>query len=172
MTAKRRRAPEGGDAGRSASRIGLRHLPGENIFELVHPRCVRARADDVEEVHKMLDAGEMEIAEEELRWLLDGCGEFVEAHGLLGQIAMTAGDAALARGHFGYAFQIVATILPKQGLPRPLPYARPANRAFFEAGKGLVWALRQLGETNLAAEIVAQLLRLDPGDPLELREME
>ena len=171
MTSKRRRAPEGGASDRVADRIALRHLRAENVFELVHPPCARARADDIEEVRKMLDAGEIDIAEDELRWLLAGCGEFVEAHRLLGEIAMSEGDAALARGHFGYAFQIVTTALPKQGLPRPLPYCRKANRPFFEAGKGLVWALQQLGDTNLAAETVQQLLRLDPSDPLELRKM-
>jgi hypothetical protein len=170
MNAKRKRTPAGGESSR-AGRIGLHRLPKEDVFELVHPRCVRAREDDIAEVRKMLDAGEAEIAEDELRWLLDGCGEFVEAHRLLGEIAMSDGDAALARGHFGYAFQIVATCLPKQGLPRPLPYCRKANRPFFEAGKGLVWALQQLGETNLAAEIVQQLLRFDPSDPLELRKL-
>jgi tetratricopeptide (TPR) repeat protein len=168
MAPKRKQTSKGGASHQTDDRVGLRHVPGENVFELVHPRCVRARADDIAEVHKMLKAGELDIAEDELRWLLDGCSQFVEAHRLLGEIAMADGDAVLARGHFGYAFQIVVSSLPKQGLPRPLPYRRPPNRPFFEAGKGLVWALQQMGEANLAAEVIQQMLSLDPSDPLKL----
>jgi len=50
-----------------------------------------------------------------------------------------------------------------------LPYARPANQAFLEAGKGLAFTLRELGDTEAADRVVEQLLALDPSDPLGLR---
>jgi hypothetical protein len=53
-----------------------------------------------------------------------------------------------------------------------LPYARPANQSFFEAGKGLAWCLKQQGEVELAAEVVRRLLTLDPSGPLGLKEMQ
>ena len=36
----------------------------------------------------MIDADELEIAQEELRWLLSGCNEFIQAHRLLGDLAL------------------------------------------------------------------------------------
>jgi tetratricopeptide (TPR) repeat protein len=159
---KRQRKP----ARRAANRLSVRRLPGHQAFELVHPPCVAERAEDMEEVQAMLQAGEIDVAVDELRWLLDGCPALLEAHQLLGEIALAEGDLALARGHFGCAYQQALEAIPKSGLPGPLPYACHANRAFFQAGKGLAWCLHRLGESRLAAEVVDQLLALDPGDPL------
>src|SRR5262245_53817937 len=78
----------------------------EGAWELVHPRCAQARAEDIEEVHKMIAAGETEIARDELRWLLDECHDFIEAHTLLGDLALAENDLKLARGHYGYAYQL------------------------------------------------------------------
>ena len=37
----------------------------------------------------MLAAGENEVARDELRWLLDGCPDFIAAHRMLGELALT-----------------------------------------------------------------------------------
>jgi len=116
----------------------------------------------------MLDAGEIDAAVDELRWLLSECNGMLEAHKLLGEIALADGDLPLARGHLGLAYELGLKAFPKTGLPGLLPYARPANRAFFEAGKGLAACLDQSGESELAREVVDQLLALDPTDPLKL----
>ncbi|MGO8752004.1 MAG: hypothetical protein ACLQNE_39180 [Thermoguttaceae bacterium] len=152
------------------SRITVRRVPGENIFELAYPSCVRARKEDMEEVRAVLDAGEIDVAVDELRWLLEGCRELLEAHQLLGEIALTDNDLILARGHLGYAYEMGLGSIPED-LPGPLAYARPANRPLFEAGKGLAWSLKQLGETKAAARVVERLLRLDPSDPLGLKSL-
>lgn len=157
---------------RSSSDVNVRRIAGTDCFELVHPRCARQRAEDIEEVQKMLAAGEFEIATDELRWLLDGCSEFIAAHKLLGELAMLEEDVKLARGHFGYAYRIGRKALPAAGLRGTLPYELPANRDFYEAGKGLCWCLRELGKTEMAQEVVTDLLQLDPSDPLQLGELE
>ncbi len=36
----------------------------------------------------MIEAGEMDVALDELRWLLSGCGEFIAAHVLLGKVGV------------------------------------------------------------------------------------
>jgi Flp pilus assembly protein TadD len=146
-------------------------LPGTDTFELVHPPCVEERAEDMEEVYAMLQAGETDVAVDELRWLLEGCHELLEAHKLLGEFAMTEGDLALARSHFGRAYDLGLAALPRKGLSGPLPYARPANRPFLEAGKGLACCLRGLGELKLATDVVGQLLTLDPADPLAVKDV-
>jgi len=120
----------------------------------------------------MLAAGEYEIAQDELRWLLDGCSEFIAAHKTLGEIALLEGDVKLARGHFGYAYKIGRKALPAEGLRGTLPYDLPANRDFYEASKGLCACLRDLARYELALETLADLLKLDPSDPLNLRELE
>ena len=91
---------------RSASAIKVRQVKNQNAWELVHPRSAIQRADDIEEVRTMIAAGEHEIAQDELLWLLGGCHDFIEAHRLLGELALTDGDANLARGHFGIAFTL------------------------------------------------------------------
>jgi tetratricopeptide (TPR) repeat protein len=152
-------------------RLSVRRVENTETFELVYPRSVHQRAADMEEVRAMLEAGELDVALDELRWLVDGCRELVEAHRLLGETAMADGDWQLARGHFGYAYQLGVDALPPGGLRGQLPYARPANRDFFDSGKGLARCLAELGETKLAAEVVERLLSLDPSDPLGLKEL-
>jgi len=178
LTDKRqRKGPRGAAAASSESEgfrrrpteLKVRRRPSENAWELVHPRGVLERTDDLDEVRKMLDAGESDVAIDELRWLLNGCGDCVLAHKLLGELAAADGDWQLARGHFGYAYEISTSALPPEGLPGPLPYRLPANRAFLEAAKGLAWCLRELKKPKMALGVLAELLRLDPTDPLNVK---
>lgn len=171
MTDQRKRERRGKSAGGAGDRLSVRRVPGQQVFELVYPPCVAERAEDLEEVQAMLEAGEIDVARDELRWLLDGCQELLEAHQLLGEIALAEGDLPLARGHFGCAYQLGLEALPKPGLPGPLSYACLANRAFLRSGKGLAWCLHRLGHSRLAAEVVDQLLALDPSDPMGVKNL-
>jgi hypothetical protein len=138
---------------------------------LVHPPCVRDRTEDLDEVRAMIEAGELELAEEELRWLLTDCSEFIAAHALLGELAAARGDLTLARGHFGAGYQLGLQALRRANMPAPLLYSQPANRPFFAAGRGLAWCLAKLDKRELAVEVVDTLLKLDPSDPLAVRTM-
>ena len=175
MTGRNRKKPDGKTTAKLDDEIGfrrrrtalrVRRKPAEKAWELVHPRCALERAEDLEEVQNMLDAGEHEIALDELRWLLNGCSDFVAAHRLLGELALAEGDLKLARGHFGYAYEIAISAFPPRGLDAPLPFRLPANRAFLEAAKGLAWCLHELGKKKLARRVLDQLLNCDPSDPL------
>lgn len=119
----------------------------------------------------MLAAGESEIARDELIWLLDECHDFLDAHRLLGELALSADDLPLARGHFGTAWRVGQRAIKNAGDPRPVPYSLPANQAFHESGKGLVWCLLKLGKRDLADEVVEFQLSCDPSDPLGLRRL-
>ena len=136
---------------------------------LVHPRCARDRAEDLDEVRAMIEAGETDVARDELRWLLADCSEFIAAHVLLGELAVAEGDLPLARGHFGAGYQLGLQTLRRAGMPKPLLYSQPANRSFFAAGRGLIECLKKLGRQDMADEIAATLVELDPSDPLGLR---
>ncbi|MCH8921817.1 MAG: hypothetical protein IIA67_01575 [Planctomycetes bacterium] len=139
-------------------------------WELLHPKCAVERADDIQEVQAMFEAGEFEVARDELRWLLGGCNDFIDAHRLLGEIALVDGDLSLARGHFGNAYQLATQAIDRAGAsPRQFPYRLAPNRSFLESAKGLAHCLRQLGREELAREIVERALRCDPSDPLGLR---
>ncbi len=137
-------------------------------FELVHPPCAIERADDLEEVHQMIDAGEADVAIDELRWLLSGCADFVEAHQLLGELALADGDAQLARAHFGYAFDIGLAALPSEAWKGALPFRLPGNRSFLTATKGLALCLHEIGQSDRAREVGKRLLAFDPSDPLRV----
>jgi len=139
---------------------------------LVHPRCARERAEDLAEVRAIVEAGELDVAIDELRWLVGGCSEFVEAHALLGELALAAdNDVRLARGHFGFAVDLVLKALQRAKVAGPLPYSQPANRGFYEAGRGLAWCLAKLDMLPKAAELVDSLVKLDPADPAGLRKL-
>jgi hypothetical protein len=160
----RKQSTGGGDT------LGVRRSSDGRGWAFVHPRGARERAEDLEEVREMIESGELDVAVDELRWLVGGCSEFVEAHALLGELALAQGDAVLARGHFGFAVQLGLKALQRSNVGGgPLPYSQPANRAFYEAGRGLVRALVKLGMIDKATTLVMDLVRLDPGDPLRLR---
>ncbi|MCC6493601.1 MAG: hypothetical protein IT424_11340 [Pirellulales bacterium] len=137
---------------------------------LTHPPSVRECADDLEEVRTMMAAGEHDVALDELRWLVEVCSDSIEAHCLLGKLAVEeAGDLALGRAHFGVGYQLGARALERVGRPTPLSALHPANRPFFDAGRGLAWCLSELGRRDMALEVVEHLLYCDPADPLDLR---
>ncbi len=119
----------------------------------------------------MLEAGEADVARDECRWLLQGCSDCLEAHRMLGEIALCENDLPLARGHFGYAFRLGANALKQAGNKGPLPYRLPANQAFFTSGKALAWCLKQLGKPDMAAGVVELLLGCDPSDPLGVKNL-
>ncbi len=119
----------------------------------------------------MLEAGELEVARDECRWLLEGCSDCLEAHRILGEIALEEGDTALARGHFGFAYRLGVTALTRAETSGPLPYRLAANQSFFEAAKGLAWCLLQLGKPEMAAEVVAVCTNCDASDPLRIRAL-
>jgi hypothetical protein len=170
VAAKRKTVGKGKAKKRSTAResdsIGVRRVPGKmgekTVFELVHPPCVGRRAEDLEEVYQMLDAGETEVAVDELRWLLSGCHPLLEAHRLLGQIAMADNDLALARAHLDYAYQLGWQAARRRALDGVLPQRRAANREFFRAGFQLVECLNLLEETSTAAQVLKRLAALDP----------
>jgi hypothetical protein len=154
-----------------ASGVRVRQRKGEQAWEIVLPRCARDRTEDLEEVRKMLDAGEPEVARDECLWLLQGCSDCLDAHRILGEIALSENDLSLARGHFGYAFRLGTKAIEQAGRVGTVPYAMPANQAFLESGKALAWCLKQLEKRELAAEVVDELLRLDPDDSLGVRNL-
>ena len=149
----------------------MRRPPGEDAWELVLPRCARDRQEDVEEVRKMLEAGEVDVARDECLWLLQGCSECLDAHYILGEIALGDEDYPLARGHFGFAYQLGAKAIRQAGQAAPLPYRLAANRSFHEAGKGLAWCLLKLDKPEMAGEVIEFLVGCDPTDPLEVRRL-
>ncbi len=119
----------------------------------------------------MVAAGETEIAHEELVWLLSECPDFLDAHVQLGLIALEEDDPKLARGHFGRAYELALRALAATGSPAPVPYALEGNQPLFQAAKGLVHCLVELGRRQAAAEVCQQVARLDPTDPLGIQRI-
>jgi hypothetical protein len=159
-----RKPPAGG--------LDVRRSTDGRAWVLVHPPCARERAEDLDEVRAMISAGEIDLAVDELRWLLEDCSEFIAAHVLLGELALSArNDLSLARGHFGAGYQLGLQALRRVKMPTPLPHSHPANRAFHEAGRGLAWCLVKLDKLSMAKEVVDTLLHVDPADPLRIRAL-
>ena len=151
------------------SGLGLERSRDGRTWIFVHPPCVRECAEDLDEVREMIAAGESDVAADELLWLLEVCRDMLEAHYLLGNLAAEAQqDLPLARGHFGYAFQLGVKALRRAGDPTPVSPLHPANRPFFDAGRGLAWVLHEMGQPDKAREAVERLLACDATDPLGL----
>ena len=163
--------PQHAVAGRSSSSVRARKLPDGESWELVHPRCARDREEDLQEVRKMLDAGEIDVAVDECRWLLNGCSDCLEAHRILGEIALGENDLPLARGHFGYAYRLGTQALQQARTQGPLLYRVAGNQSFLESAKALAWCLKQLGKREMAAEVVQVILQCDPDDPLGVQRL-
>jgi hypothetical protein len=152
-----------------ADSLGVRWIERLATWELVHPRCAREREDDLLEVEEMLAAGEVEVARDELRYLLGDCANFLAAHQKLGEIAFEEQEWALARAHFGHVFHSAAKALPPQAAAGPLLYGLASNQPPHESGKGLAWSLHKLGRDELSREVLEQLLAWDASDPLNVR---
>ena len=125
----------------------------------------------------MVAAGEIEIARDEVRWLLSECHDFQAAHKLLGDLGLAEGDFRLARGHYGYAYQLGIQALDRSpefaaaSPDRRLPYAILANQPFYQAGRGVVQCLLKMNKRGMAQDVINRLLSLDPGDPLSVRRL-
>lgn len=153
----------------SKNSFSLVRAASGNAWVFSHPHQVRECAEDLEEVREMLAGGEWEIALDELHWLLGQCAEMLAAHFLLGKIAVEAQeDPQLGRGHFGAGYQLGLQAWRRARKPTPVPTLHPANRVFYDCGRGLAWCLHNVNKTPLAVEVVEHMLTMDPSDPLAL----
>jgi hypothetical protein len=146
--------------GANPVRLQLKRLDG-NRFAFQPPVCAVDRKEDLDEVHQMINGGELEIARDELLYLVGDCRAFLEAHNLLGELALEENDLAVARGHFGFAYEIGLDSLPK-GFRGILPANIDYNRPFFLAGRGLARCLIARGQKPEGREVLVQLSRFDP----------
>ncbi len=130
--------------GRAAPGFGLNAI-GDGRLELIHPRCVLDREEDFREGIEVWRGGEPEEAREVLRFALEDCGDNLWVHAALGQIALEMGDQVLARGHFGYAFELVRALVEplSAGVLDP---GLSGNRPFFDALDGLIACQRREGQ--------------------------
>jgi len=157
-----RRGPKPGSARGPAGLIGLYRLE-RGDFELVHPRKVEETREDYEEGIELWKEGDPESARDALRYALSACHANLWVHVALGRIALSEfKDPSLARGHFGYAFELVERSLPRD-FAGPLPRDRPANRPFYEAIDGLIECLTALGQNRDCAGLRALADRLSRG---------
>jgi len=153
----------------SPNKLSVQRAASGNSWVISHPRAVRDCAEDLEEVRAMIETGEADVAIDELRWLLGTCHDIIEAHFLLGQLAVEVdNDLPLGRGHFGTGYQLGLHAWRRANKPTPLPALHPANRHFFDAGRGLAWCLNELDKKEMAREVLNEMLKLDPADPLAI----
>jgi hypothetical protein len=89
----------------------------------------------------------------------------------LGLLALEEEDPKLARGHFGRAYELCLRALEAAGNPQPLPYALEGNRPFYEAAKGLVHCLLDMGKPKVAGDVCRRITPLDPADPLGIQRL-
>ncbi len=108
---------------------------------------------DYEEGIELRKAGDPEAARDALRFALQGCGDNIWVHVALGRIALDDfKDPSLARGHFGYAFELAERAIPA-GFDGRLPREHPSNRPLYDALDGLAACHDALGAAELAAEL-------------------
>ncbi|HTI49897.1 MAG TPA: hypothetical protein VL475_03060 [Planctomycetaceae bacterium] len=150
-------APDGPE---DPTRLRIRRLDGNRVA-LLEPITALDRKEDIDEVRTMIAAGELEIARDELLYLVSDCRGFLEAHNLLGELALEEDDVSLAQGHFGFAYEIGMDSLPP-GFKGRLPANKEYNAAFFLAGRGVARCLIARGQDAKGREVLEQLARLDP----------
>jgi hypothetical protein len=103
--------------------------------------------------------GDPEGARDALRYALQGCGDNMWVHIALGLIALEDfNDPSLARGHFGYAFELAERAIPRD-FTGILPREHPANQPLYDAIDGLIRCHEALGQPALANELRGQARR-------------
>ena len=143
-----------------ATPIGLKRLGG-NEFELTHPKCVDEMELDYAEGIEIWEAGDPEGARDALRYALGGCGDNLWVHVALGKIALEAfNDPELARGHFGYAFELANRALPRDFRGR-LSRSNAKNAPIFDSVEGLARCYEAL---DVPSEAVPLRLMADDWD--------
>ncbi|MFO0910102.1 MAG: hypothetical protein U0794_17455 [Isosphaeraceae bacterium] len=159
--------PKGGARGGGPRKPGGLRLKriGGNDFELDHPRCVQEMELDYAEGIELWQAGDPEAARDALRYALQGCGDNLWVHVALGRIALDEfADPTLARGHFGYAFELAQRAIPP-GFGGRLPREREVNRPFYEAIDGLCDCYEALDKPGEARSLRVLASRLEGGRP-------
>jgi hypothetical protein len=147
-----KKGPNPAGPGKRFGGMGLRPLSG-NDFVLRHPNCVGEMELDYEEGIELWRAGEPEDARDALRYALEGCGDNLWVHVALGQIALKEfNDPSLARGHFGYAFELVRQAVPPHFTGR-IPRDHPLNWPMYEAIEGLIACHEALKQPRDAEEL-------------------
>ncbi|MSR56299.1 MAG: tetratricopeptide repeat protein [Planctomycetaceae bacterium] len=142
------------------ARLRIRRLDA-NRYALLIPITALDRQEDIDEVKVMIAAGELDIARDELLYLVSDCRGFLEAHNLLGELALEEHNVSLAQGHFGFAYEIGVDSLPP-GFRGRLPANKEYNGAFFLAGRGVARCLIARGQIDKGREVLELLARLDP----------
>jgi len=150
-----------GTSERRRGGLSLSRVRDTQTFELVHPRCVLQRKADYQEGIELWEAGDPEGAKDALRFALEGCGDNLWVHVALGRIALEADrDPELARGHFGYAYELVERVLKRPSFDGRLPRTLPGNAPFFDAAEGLAACYEALGRPQDAQEVRRKATRL------------
>lgn len=151
---------KGPTPGKGSKPGGLRLRPsGPGEFDLDHPPCIHEMELDYAEGIELRRAGEPEEARDALRYALQGCGDNMWVHVALGRIALEDfNDPTLARGHFGYAFELGRKAMPP-GFDGRLRRDRPMNAPWFDAADGLIACYAALGQAAQAAEVRAEVDR-------------
>ena len=117
------------------------------------------------QAYDAINRGELDVAEDELRWLLEDCPDFMEAHMLLGYVAEKWKKFGLARAHYGYAYELGLKALPPKVIGR-IDYRRSTNRPWYRAAAGLIRCLVKLGDRATASEVLNTVMQWDPLVPL------
>lgn len=113
------------------------------------------RWPDFEEGIEAWKAGAIDEARDALRFALDGCGDNLWIHVALGKIALQAdNNHALARGHFGYAFELARRVIPT-AFNGCLPADRHSNQPLYAAIDGLLACAELEGRLSEIQELRA-----------------
>jgi hypothetical protein len=132
--------------------VGLQRLNARE-FALKHPKCIYEMELDYEEGLELRREGDPEGARDALRYALQGCGDNMWVHVALGRIALEDfNDPALARGHFGYAFELAQKAISRD-FNGCLPREHPANRPLYDAIDGLIACYDKLGQPASVREL-------------------
>lgn len=143
--------PSGGRP-RTTGGVGLQRLNARE-FALRHPKCIHEMELDYEEGLELRREGDSEGARDALRYALQGCGDNMWVHVALGRIALEDfNDPGLARGHFGYAFELAQKAIAGDFNGR-LPREHPANRPLYDAIDGLITCYEKLAQPAPAVEL-------------------
>ncbi len=122
-----------------------------------------ATPDALDEAAQLAEFGDLTSARVQLLAALDEDLRRLDAHRLLGDLALDAGRAEDALAHYAVGASI-GDLCVAEPLDGVLPWEEPANRPYLACLRGCARALHRLGRERDGQAPLRRLLALDPDD--------
>lgn len=143
---------------------------GRNEWEFAWPGEMLNLMDELRSACSYMQAGELNKARRLFNSIVKKCPYFIDALNYLAIIEWDRGAPAGAEKFYQRAYETGQSVLPP-GFKDRLPWSWINNRPFLQTVHGLALVKLRRGYVTDAAQLLDQLIALDPEDQLDTKSM-